>query len=155
MIQSNQLICLYKFEDELTTFINRYDILLIYDSHLEILVILSFNQLMRFLIYNTDIVKYTFISLYNNNQYENVINENIKKYLISRILETFNNIGVNTKYLNQLISYLSIDADINSDTNLPVLTLKIINQTYMNPKLFYVKYIKYKNKYLNLVKENS
>ena len=154
---TDQLLCLYKFDDILARFINKYDILLIYCKLKNTLVILSTDQLMRFLMYNNDILNYTFISLYNNSQYGLDILEKHKKYLISQSLEIFkNNIGINSKYLNQLISYLSINISDTPEDNTELKKINLnFNFSYMKSKLFYIKYIKYKNKYLNLIKKNS
>ena len=129
--QYNKLLYLYKF-------INKCEMLLIYLKK-NILVILSINQLIRFLIYNLHIKKYTFISLYNNSQYGHIIDDNYKNYLILQALEIFKHKTKTTSiYLNQLILYLSINMSkiTSSDTSkFKQLTLNFTNN-YINQKLF-------------------
>ena len=153
---SNQLLCLYKFENTIVKFINHYDVLLIYDKDNNNLVILSTNQLMKFLMYNTNISKYTFISLYNNSYYGISITEDDRKYLITQALKIFkNDITVTSLSLDKLILNLSTNA-VNNEykTDATELQLQFVN-SYIHTKSFYIKYIKYKNKYLDLIKENS
>ena len=96
---------------------------------------------------------YTFISLYDNMQYGHVIDDTCKNYLILHALELFREkSNVSNKYLNQLILILSINTLSNTFKS-KKLELKFMK--YMNQKLFYTKYIKYKNKYLNLISKNS
>ena len=156
--QKDELLYLYKFENRNEIFINKCEVLLIYDLKKNNLVILSINQLIRFLMYNSKINQYTFISLYNNNQYGHIIADNHKNYLILYALEIFKYKNKTTNvYLNQLILYLSINISksTSSDTSeFKQLTLNFTNN-YINQKLFYLKYLKYKHKYLNLMRENS
>ena len=156
IIQSNRILCLYKHEETLLENINRYDMLLIYDNTNNTLIILSIDQLIRFLMYNNNTEIYSFISLNNNNLYGKSIEENFKIYLISQASEIFKKINnINNKYLNKLLLYLSINDNdkYKQQNNDKLLTLNFMN-SYIHKNLYYTKYIKYKNKYLTLIKEN-
>ena len=130
--------------------------LLIYDNTNNTLIILSIDQLIRFLMYNNNTDIYSFISLNNNNLYGKSIEENFKIYLISQASEIFKKINnINSKYLNKLLLYLSINDNdkYKPQNNDNLLTLNFMN-SYIHKNLYYTKYIKYKNKYLTLIKEN-
>ena len=156
---TNQLLCLYLFKNKLTQNIQRHDVLLIYNNKSNILVILSIYQLSRFLLYNTDIFNYTYISLYNNKQYGKGILPSLKSYLILEALKIFKNENNIDKYLNKLILYLSIDTSINiSSVSIPTTELTLIFNnnnikcnTIAKDFIYYRKYVKYKNKYINLI----
>ena len=156
-IQTNKILCLYKHDEELLEKINRYDMLLVYDNNNKTLIILSIDQLMRFLMYNNinNNVKYSFISLNNDNVYGKSVETDFKIYLISQASEIFKKIkNIDIKYLNKLLLNLSTDSNekytpLDDDK----LTLRFMNK-YIHKNLYYAKYIKYKDKYLNLINKN-
>jgi hypothetical protein len=157
------------------------DILLIYDDTNNNLVIIDTDKLTNFLIYNKDILQYTFIPFYNKTIYGKQISNDLVKYLFQLALTTLNTIMnmINSKYpdkvlnnYSKLIQHLNnIKYNTNPEytfmTTEPTLTflqLKIpisyinfhkirtdmVYSKLKKDKQVYMKYIKYKTKYLNL-----
>jgi hypothetical protein len=149
------------------------DILLIYDNTNNNLVIIDTNKVTNFLIYNENIIdRYTFISFYNKSIYGQEIDSNLVKYLFQLALTTLNSIinkitdqNILNNYLKLIhhlnnikyntgftftrpiptLNFLKIELDTSwqkSPHAVPLGRLKKDQQVYM-------KYIKYKTKYLN------
>ena len=177
----NNILFLHKIgNDSILADLNPHDIsdiLLVYNHINNNLIILSTYQLIIFLTNNNDIRNYTFISLNDLSIYGRRINKNKKIILLSEVLNILqNNISSkisdgyystkNKAKLDKLILYLTISIKYNKedkskdesedeseDERETQLTLKYSSQ-YLT-KNYLTKYIKYKNKYLNLIKNNS
>ena len=146
---------------EILTLSERFDvsdIVLVYYHNNNNLIILSIYQLIIFLTNNTTIDNnivdnYTFISLCDLSIYGKNIIENTKSYLLSKFLNILQNICSNEIYrdddkklLNEL--YLYLTNNIKDSSEEKSLIIKHSADYYLT------KYMKYKNKYLNLIKNN-
>jgi hypothetical protein len=134
------------------------------------LVIIDTNKVTNFLIYNKDIIeRYTFISFYNKLIYGYLINEDLVKYLFQLALTTLNNIVNKITNKNTLTNYSQLIQHLNNikqdsqfvfgkaPPQLIFLRIKSVEDESIVPHArlrkapsVYMKYIKYKTKYLNL-----
>jgi hypothetical protein len=170
------------FEDQILVAyigdIEYLDILLIYDNINNNLVIIDTNKVTNFLIYNENILQYTFISFYNESIYGKQIDNNLVKYLfqlaltiLNSIMSIFNkreiidrrNILNNYLKLIQHLQNIKYDSTYRFDKPTPTLhffnaisQVRESNIKQVPPGILkkdlsvYMKYIKYKTKYLNL-----
>ena len=167
------------------------DILLIYDNINNNLVIIDTNKVTNFLIYNKNILQYTFISFYNESIYGSQIDNNLVKYLFQLALTILTILHSNMKEqqminINKLNNYLKLiqhlhnikyDSTYHFDKAIPTLHYFNVTSAFNSkqvpverlkkeqvptgilkdsvyiterPRTVYIKYIKYKTKYLNL-----
>jgi hypothetical protein len=113
----NQILILLKFGNNshnLEIFKN-YNLLLIYDNSCNNLILLTTDQLSRFLMYNENIIAdYTYISLYNKSCYGKIIDIELFNYLLRVSLGLLSMIRtqirgeVEESYLSTLIQYLML-----------------------------------------------
>ena len=124
----NNILFLYKIDKDYNIyFINRCDILLVYFHTHNNLLVVSTNQLIYFLMNNQDIIQK--LKIYNN-------------------LILYTNGCIITKPLKQEEKEKPINT-LHQSFNVNIKSSYVINnQSYL------IKYIKYKNKYLNLTKNN-
>ena len=109
----NQILCIYPFYIKSSIlcmhYINKYDILLIYDNRNNNIVILSTYSLLKFLMYNNNISNYIFISIYNYKQFninlDNKLDDNTLKLLFKLTFDILTNI--NTLKDLELLKYLT------------------------------------------------
>ena len=134
-----------------------YNLLLIYDSTKNNFAIISTLVLDRFLMYNENILEYTYISLYNNSVYGKKIDDDLYGYLIrlcTKILIYISKRAVISERLNKLINRL-IQYKFNEEylfSKPPLILAYIQFHSRSNEGGSYDKYIKYKKKYLQLKK---
>jgi hypothetical protein len=129
-----------------------YDLLLIYDSNKNNLAIISTLVLDRFLMYNENILKYTYISLFNNSVYGEKIDDDLYGYLIrecTKILIYISRYVKEDKKLNKLINRL-IQYNFNEKYVFSKEQLKLVFLNYLSKDFIYNKYMKYKQKYMQL-----
>jgi len=113
----NQILILLKFGNNsynLET-IKSYNLLLIYDNFCNNLILLTTDQLSRFLMYNENIIGYyTYISLYNKSCYGKIIDVELFDYLLRISLGLLSMIRTQIRgeseesYLSTLIQYLML-----------------------------------------------
>jgi hypothetical protein len=135
-----------------------YNLLLIYDSNKNNLAIISTLVLDRFLMYNENILEYTYISLFNNSVYGKKLDDDLYGYLIrecTKILIYITRYVVGNEKLDKLINRL-IHYKFNEKY---VFIKEPLQLAYINYKVkgsyggSYYKYVKYKEKYLQLKKK--
>jgi len=135
-----------------------YNLLLIYDSNKNNLAIISTLVLDRFLMYNENILEYTYISLFNNSVYGKKIDDDLYGYLIrecTKILIYISRYVDEKEKLDKLINRL-IQYKFNEKY---VFIKEPLQLAYINYKVkgsyggSYNKYVKYKEKYLQLKKK--
>jgi len=142
--------------------LDTYDLLLIYDSNNNNLAIISTKILDKFLMYNENILEYTYISLYNNSFFGKEIDDDLYGYLIRecvKILIVISNKLLNQKKLINLITRLIQrnfnDAYVFSKNPFVATLINIKDEFDIEFELrggSYYKYMKYKEKYLQLKK---
>jgi len=113
----NQILIMLEFGNNSRNLetLRSYNLLLIYDNSCNNLILLTTNQLSRFLMYNENIVdNFTYISLYNKSCYGKIIDIELFNYLLrvslgllSMIRDIIKN-AIEEKYLSILIQYLMV-----------------------------------------------
>ena len=172
----NNILCLHEstIKNDLLSIYDDsslYDILLVYSWEYNNLIILNTYQLIIFLTNITNIEKYTFISLCDLAVYGKNMIDVKKSYLLSKFVHILKNITISPSHLkrrnlddinklqlvqalNKLIVYLTINTKKVDKNNIePNLTIK--HSAKYSSKNYLIKYMKYKDKYLNLIKNNS
>jgi hypothetical protein len=132
-----------------------YDLLLIYDSTKNNLAIISTDVLDKFLMYNENILEYTYISLYDNSVYGRAIDGDLHGYLIRECAKIFIYISRYAKTPKKYFKLVNRLIQFNFNERY-VFGREPLKLTFIhfNPKEqrggSYYKYKKYKEKYLQL-----
>lgn len=140
----NQILILLKFGNNSYNLeaIKSYNLLLIYDNFCNNLILLTTDQLSRFLMYNENIMdNYTYISLYNKSCYGKIIDIELFDYLLRISLGLLSMIRTQIRgeseesYLSTLIQYLMLHKynDTYIFPNEPLL-LKFLRVAYSSGK---------------------